>query len=143
MGVQEVAETERASAKVLFAFGAGSVAIGTKNIIFGSWLMLYYNQVLGLKPYLAGVALALALVVDAISDPLVGAWSDRIRTRLGRRHPFMYASLLPFGASIYMILQPVPDPSQSELFLRLLFFSIAVRLSMTFYEVPRVHWGQN
>ena len=141
MGVQEVAETERASAKVLFAFGAGSVAIGTKNIIFGSWLMLYYNQVLGLKPYLAGVALALALVVDAISDPLVGAWSDRIRTRLGRRHPFMYASLLPFGASIYMILQPVPDPSQSELFLRLLFFSIAVRLSMTFYEVPRSALG--
>jgi len=137
--VDEQAERsgERASLGTLFAFGTGSLAVGTKNIIFGSWLMLYYNQVLGMKPYLAGLALALALVVDAVSDPLVGAWSDRVRTRWGRRHPFIYASLLPFAASLYGILQPVPDPTQTELFLRLLFFSVAVRLSMTFYDVPR------
>ncbi|MDE0883942.1 MAG: MFS transporter [Myxococcota bacterium] len=129
--------TERARLGTLFAFGTGSVAVGTKNIIFGSWLMLYYNQVLGMKPYLAGLALAIALVFDAVTDPLVGAWSDRVRTRWGRRHPFIYVSLLPFATSVYWILQPVPDPTQSELFFRLLFFSVAVRVSMTFYDVPR------
>ena len=132
---------ERASNWTLVAFGAGSVAVGTKNVVFSSWLMLYYNQVLGLKPYLAGLALALALVVDAITDPLVGAWSDRVRTRWGRRHPFIYASILPFSGFVYLILQPVSDPTQASLFLRLLFLSIGVRLSMTFYEVPRSALG--
>ena len=141
MEMSSISNAERASARTLLAFGTGSIAVGTKNVIFGSWLMLYYNQVLGLEPYLAGVALALALVVDAISDPLVGAWSDRVQTRWGRRHPFIYASLLPFAVSIYMILQPVPDPTQAGLFLRLLVLAIAVRLSMTFYEVPRSALG--
>ncbi len=131
----------RARTTTLFAFGVGSVAVGTKNVVFSSWLMLYYNQVLGLKPYLAGLALAVALIVDAITDPLVGAWSDRVRTRWGRRHPFIYASILPFSGFVYLILQPVPSPTQSELFLRLLFLSIGVRLSMTFYEVPRSALG--
>jgi len=132
---------DRASTPTLLAFGTGAIAVGTKNVVFGSWLMLYYNQVLGLAPYLAGLALALALVVDAVSDPIVGAWSDRVRTRWGRRHPFIYASLIPFAGSIYLILQPVPDASQSDLFTRLLFLAIAVRLSMTFYEVPRSALG--
>jgi len=139
--VERNLHAERASNWTLVAFGAGSVAVGTKNVVFSSWLMLYYNQVLGLKPYLAGLALALALVVDAITDPLVGAWSDRVRTRWGRRHPFIYASILPFSGFVYLILQPVSDPTQSGLFLRLLFLSIGVRLSMTFYEVPRSALG--
>ena len=55
-----------------------------------------------MKPRLALVAIA--LVVDAVSDPWVGIWSDRIRTRWGRRHPFMYAAILPFAAAYYFIL---------------------------------------
>ena len=39
---------------------------------------MYYNQVLGLDAYLVTIALAIALIFDAISDPLVGIWSDRI-----------------------------------------------------------------
>lgn len=128
---------QRASGGVIAAFGIGSVSVGVKNVIFGSWLLLYYNQVLGLSPFLAGWALALALLFDAVSDPLVGIWSDRTRTRWGRRHPFMYASLIPFAVFTYLILQPVQDHSQEALFVRLLLLAVGVRLSMTFYEVPR------
>ena len=134
-------DAKRASGGTLVAFGTGSIAVGLKNALFGSWIMLYFNQVLGLKPYLAGIALALALVVDAISDPLIGVWSDRTRTRWGRRHPFIYASLIPFAFFIYLILQPAPETSQQALFWRLLLLAIAVRLSMTFYEVPRSALG--
>ena len=132
---------EHASNSTIVFFGSGALAVGVKNVIFGSYVLLYYNQVLGLEPFVAGVALALALVVDAISDPLVGVWSDRVHTRLGRRHPFMYASILPFSVSIYFILQPPDGLSQNELFLYLLGLTIAVRLSMTFYEVPRQALG--
>jgi GPH family glycoside/pentoside/hexuronide:cation symporter len=134
-------KTPRASDSTLNAFAFGAIASGVKNHVFGSWLLVYYNQVLGLEPALAGLALALALVVDAITDPLVGIWSDRVRTRWGRRHPFMYASILPFALSFHALLQPPADLSQSGLFVRLLWLTIAVRVAMTFYEIPRAALG--
>ena len=126
-----------ASRGTLNAFGFGAVATGVKNHVFSGWLLVYYNQVLGLDPGLAGVALALALVVDAITDPLVGIWSDRTRTRWGRRHPFMYAGILPFAVSFYALLQPPDNLSQNSLFTWLLLLTVAVRVSMTLYEIPR------
>ena len=127
----------RASRGTLNAFGFGAVASGVKNHVFGGWVLVYYNQVLGLEPALAGLALALALVVDAVTDPLVGVWSDRARTRWGRRHPFMYVGILPFAVSFHALLQPPTDMSQSGLFVRLLCLAVAVRVSMTLYEIPR------
>lgn len=141
MSEAQPGELERASGGTLVAFGTGNIAVGIKNTIFGSWLMLYYNQVQGLEPSLAGLALAIALVLDAVTDPLVGVWSDRTRTRWGRRHPFMYASIIPFSASMYLILQPMHEPSQHALFLQLLFLAIAVRVSMTLFDVPRAALG--
>ncbi len=125
----------RASRGTLNAFGFGAIASGVKNHVFGGWVLVYYNQVLGLDPARAG--LALALVVDAVTDPLVGVWSDRARTRWGRRHPFMYAGILPFAISFYLLLQPPTDLSQNSLFVRLLCLAVAVRVSMTLYEIPR------
>ena len=68
--------------------------------------MLFYNQVLGVAPELCGLAFAIASVVDAVSDPLVGLLSDRVRTRWGRRHPFMLGSSLPLGLFFYLMYQP-------------------------------------
>ncbi|HAC81568.1 MAG TPA: hypothetical protein DCG06_14815 [Deltaproteobacteria bacterium] len=132
---------QKATGATMFYYGSGAVAVGIKNILFASFVLLYYNQVLGMDPFLASSALALALVLDAVSDPLIGAWSDRVKSRLGRRHPFMYASILPFSCSIYFILQPPVWVAPDDLFLYLLLMSMAVRLSMTFYEVPRQALG--
>ena len=103
---------------------------------------LYFNQVLGLPAVLVASALAVALVVDAFSDPIVGIWSDRVRSRWGRRHPFIYVAIIPFALSYYFILQnpgsiSTGEITESELFVRLLVLLIIMRLSMTFYEVPR------
>lgn len=87
----------------LFLHSAGSGVVGIKNVIFGTWVLLYYNQVLGLQPYLASIAIGVSLLFDAVSDPLVGVWSDRIRSRLGRRHPFIYASNIRAGLFVHQI----------------------------------------
>ena len=79
------------------AFGVGQVAESIQLNTFDFFLFFYYVQVLHLNPVLAGTATLLALVVDAITDPAVGLLSDNCRSRLGRRHPFMYASAIPFG----------------------------------------------
>lgn len=128
---------QSASLGTMFLFGFGAISTGIKNNLLGYFLLLYYNQVLGLDAVLTASAMAIALVVDAVSDPLVGIWSDRVRTRWGRRHPFMYAAVIPFSLSYYFVLHDPGDISQGALYLRLVFWLVMLRLSMTFYEIPR------
>ena len=64
----------------LYLLGGLPVGVIQNGIAF--FLLIYYNQVLGLDPILAATALAIALVSDAISDPLVGFISDNWRSRL-------------------------------------------------------------
>ena len=78
----------------------------------------------------------LALVVDAVTDPALGVFSDNFRSRWGRRHPFMYASALPFGLMFYLLFSPPDVIAQSSLFWWLLTFAVATRVSLTFFIVP-------
>ncbi len=118
-------------------FGAGGVTVGALTTGLNSFLLIYYSQVLGLSPSLAGLALALALVVDAVSDPLVGMWSDRTHSRIGRRHPFLYASLLPMVACYCLLwFPPFTQANQFGLFAYLTGITVLLRLSMTLFDVP-------
>ena len=130
-------KAQQASTGTIWTYGFGSISVGIKNNLLGTWLLIYYNQVLGLDALLVSSAIALALVVDAISDPFVGIWSDRVRSKWGRRHPFMYASIIPFSLCYFLILQDPGDISDLEMFSRLLILLILMRIAMTFYEVPR------
>jgi glycoside/pentoside/hexuronide:cation symporter, GPH family len=126
-----------ASSSTMFNYAFGALGVGIKNNLLGVWLLIYYNQVLGLDAILVSSAMALALIVDAVSDPFVGIWSDRLRSKWGRRHPFMYLAIIPFTLSFYFILQDPRPLSDQDLFMRLVFLMIVMRLAMTFYEVPR------
>ncbi|MCP4036584.1 MAG: hypothetical protein GY733_06580, partial [bacterium] len=112
------------------------MADGAKNAAFNAFLMLYYTTVLGLPGTLSGLAIFLALCVDAVTDPLVGSISDHFRSRWGRRHPFMYAAAVPMGLCFYALFSPPANLSQMELFAWLLALSIGVRLFLTLYMVP-------
>ncbi|MCY3640845.1 MAG: MFS transporter, partial [Gammaproteobacteria bacterium] len=72
------------------SFAASGIAGGLVANGVSFFLLIYYSQVLGLDPALAGLAMMVSLAFDAVTDPLVGHWSDRLRHRLGRRHPFLF-----------------------------------------------------
>jgi Na+/melibiose symporter-like transporter len=116
-------------------YGIGSAAYGVKDNGFSYFLLFYYNQVLGLPGAYAGLAILIAMVFDAISDPVVGFWSDNTRSRWGRRHPFMYASAFPV-AFVYFFLWNPPALSEFGLFVYLTVASVLVRLFITLYEIP-------
>lgn len=118
------------------AYGLGAMAEGAKDTLFSVFLLFYYHSVLGLDPALAGLALFLALCLDAVSDPLLGALSDRWRSRWGRRHPFMALSVFPVVVAFLALVQVPPGLGQTGLFCWLLGFSILARQGMTLFAVP-------
>ena len=119
-----------------FVYGFGTVAYGIKDNGFNFLLLIFYNQLLGLPAQLVGLAIMIALVIDGFVDPLIGHLSDRFRSRLGRRHPFMYASALPCALVYYLLWNPPTGLAPGALFGYLLLTAITVRMLIALYEVP-------
>jgi Na+/melibiose symporter-like transporter len=117
-------------------YGVGSVAYGVYDNGFSFFLLLYYQQVLGLDAVAAGTALMIALVLDAVSDPLLGYISDNWHSKWGRRHPFMYFSALPVAICYALIWNPPSGLGQQGLFLYLLCGAILIRTLITLYQIP-------
>ena len=116
-------------------YGSGTIAFGVKDQGFNALLMLFYNQVIGLPSTWVGAAIMIAMIADALFDPLLGQWSDNVRTRIGRRLPFMYAAALPIALSYFFLWQP-PEGSHAVQFAYLLTVAIIVRMSISLYEIP-------
>ncbi len=124
----------------MLSFGVGQTAEGVKNTAFNTFLLFYYQQVLGVPGTLTGIALGIALAFDAVTDPVAGALSDKTRTRWGRRHPFILLSALPLSLALFGIFNP-PALSSTGLFVWLTCFAVLVRGTLTFYHVPHLALG--
>lgn len=122
--------------KIRFWQALGSWPDTFKNIAFNTFLLFYYSQLLGLPARYASFALAIALIIDAITDPMVGSYSDNLKSKMGRRHPLMFASIIPLGISLYCLFIPPAEMTDWQLFGWLLGFTISVRVALTFFVVP-------
>src|SRR5262245_17923979 len=122
------------------SFGVGQAAEGLKNGAFGTFLVFYYNQVLGMPGSLAGLAVGISLIVDAFADPLAGSLSDGWHSKRGRRHPFMYWSIVPHAITFYFLFAP-PVTGDLALFVWLVVFTNLSRVTLALYHVPHLALG--
>jgi GPH family glycoside/pentoside/hexuronide:cation symporter len=88
-------------------FGSGDWSIATFGTLRQLFYAIFLTDVVGLDARLASVAALLGIIWDALNDPLVGTLSDRVRSRWGRRRPFLLLFAIPFGAA-FMILWWAP-----------------------------------
>ena len=129
--------------RVKLAFGIGAVGEAVYLGMFNTFITIYYNQAIGLSNTLIGLAVMFALVADAITDPLVGLTSDRFNSRLGRRHPFLWAAPVPLAISLFAIFNP-PQAligQSAFLFAWLLVWTVLSRACVTLFNVPHLALG--
>jgi GPH family glycoside/pentoside/hexuronide:cation symporter len=126
--------------RVRLSYGIGGAVYAVKEAAYTVFILLFYTQVLGLSGAVTGTVVALSLVWDAVSDPLVGMWSDRLRSRYGRRHPFMVYSTLPLALGFIGLFSPPSAVIGSSLWLAcwLLFWSLWVRTFTTLFSIPHL-----
>lgn len=117
-------------------YGVGSISNSVKSRGLSGFLMIFYNQVMGLPPALVGLGTALALVFDALVDPAVGQLSDGTRSRWGRRHPYMYAAAAPVAILFFLIWNPPSGLEPMALFAYMMACLLSIRLFDTFFELP-------
>ena len=126
-----------------FQYSVGAIANGIKTDMFTFFLLFFYSRVIGLDPLLASLAIGAALIVDSITDPLMGTISDRTNTKLGRRHPYMIVSFIPVSIFYILLFTPKPDwdITQNQLFWWMFVCASFTRIGMTLFEVPHRSFG--
>jgi len=123
------------------AYGVGAIGESSVIWLFSTLAFFFYNQVIGLSGTLAGLAVLIATLFDAVSDPLVGSISDNFRSKYGRRHPFMFAAPLPAMLCIYLVFSPPVGMGQIAIFAWFAIFTILLRLSITLFTIPHLALG--
>jgi glycoside/pentoside/hexuronide:cation symporter, GPH family len=129
-------ETTRLPLWKKLVFGSGDWSIATFGTLRQLFYAIFLTDVVGLDPRLASVAAFLGILWDAVNDPLIGTISDRLKTRWGRRRPFLLFFAIPFGLA-FLALWWVP-PFKNQILLAVT-VSLVYMLSdtlQTFISVP-------
>ncbi|MCH8890023.1 MAG: MFS transporter [Myxococcales bacterium] len=120
--------------KAVYALGDHTV-----NLVLSAIALLYFKFLMehgGLSPFLAGLVVWIARIVDAFTDPGMGRLSDMTRWRSGRRRPYFLIGALPFGLFFALMWLSVPFESQSARFVYYSLTYVCLSLAMTCISVP-------
>lgn len=133
-----VAPPDRVPVHIKLVHGLGSIAYGVKDNGFSTFLLIFYNQVIGLDAGLVGAAIMIALIADAFADPLIGNASDHTRSRWGRRLPWLYLAPIPLGIAWILLWYPPLESGQTMQIAWLIGLAIIVRTLVSCCEVPSI-----
>jgi Na+/melibiose symporter-like transporter len=97
----------------------------------------FYADDLGVPLAMVGIAIAAARLLDVVTDPLIGGLSDRLRTRFGRRKPWMVAGVPLFAVSLWELFVPPADAGPAHL----VCFTTLLYLGFTMIDLPHKAWG--
>lgn len=124
-----------------WSYAIGNIPFAVKDAAFANFVVFYYTQVHGLSGTLAGLAMFVALSCDAISDPVVGSWSDSFRSRWGRRHPLLVMGGIPTALLFLALFAPPSSFGEVGIFFWLLGVSVLLRTFLTIYFIPYIAMG--
>ncbi len=125
----------------LIDYSLPTVGIGFMFLLVNMYLMKFATDVLLIAPAAMGLIFGFSRLWDAVTDPLAGYWSDRTNTRMGRRRPWMLASIPPMGLAFYMLWNPPRALSDNGL---IAWMAVGVTLfftSMTMVLIPHQALG--
>ncbi len=92
----------------VFGYAVGDFGVNLYFISTMTWLLYFYTDVMGLSAIAAGGVFFVARIIDAATDPLMGALAERTRTRWGRMRPYLLFGAIPLGV-ISVLTFTVPD----------------------------------
>ncbi len=126
-------------------YGSGNFAFALLGLVVAVNLQFFYTDYVGLTAGLVSWSLLFARLFDGITDPVMAWLSDRARTRLGRRRPFILGAAIPLGFAFYFLFTPPdlanPEQRQGTLLLYMLSFYVATYAIWTVGAIPYFSLG--
>jgi len=123
--------------RVLAAYAAPAIPLALLGLPLTVYLPAFWAGDMGLPLATVGFVLTAVRLLDVVSDPLVGRWSDSLAGRFGRRRPFIAAALPVAGLGIAGLFFPPEGAGAVWLFC----FAALVTLGWTLMSLPYQAWG--
>lgn len=127
--------------RLVAAYAAPGFAFALIGIPVYVHLPRFYGDTLGVPLSLVGAVILLSRAWDAVTDPAIGYLSDRTRTRLGRRRPFLFAGALPLAVSTFLLLAPPRALTSDQLGWWLAAGLLVMFLAWTAVQIPHSALG--
>ena len=119
------------------SFGCGNFGYGAMGQTISSFLMFFATSVLGLSGAVVGVVVAITSFWDGLSDPIIGYFSDRTKSRVfGRRLGHMLFASFALAINNFLLWSPPSGASKSILTLWILGFMLLQETFNTFFATP-------
>lgn len=122
-------------------YGIGSLGEGLSYCIFYLYFIFFLTDFAGINPALAGTISLIAVLWDAVTDPLIGHLSDHSRNPKGKRRPFIAKACIPLGLMIFLLFT---DWSAFSTGLKVAYFFLAnvfFWLAFTSVDIPYMTLG--
>lgn len=121
-------------------YGFASTGDSLAYTMVGSFLLFFLTTVADIEPAIGGTILAIGAIWNAFINPIIGFFSDKVRSKYGKRRPMIFIFSIPLGISIFLIFTNIPINSS----IKALYYGILLMilwLSYTGFFVPYLALG--
>lgn len=129
--------SEKLELKAILSYAVLAIPLAMLGLPLYIYLPTFYAQYTGMSIALVGTILFFSRVMDVISDPLIGIYNDRFKSRFGKRKPFMFAGSLLLVGGFYALIHPPLQQTSLWLFV----FSVLVYIGWSMISIPYLAWS--
>ncbi len=132
-------ETKRLSGSEKFAYGIGAVGKDMVYMLSASYILYYYQDIMGISAWIMGVILLIARVFDAFNDPIMGVLVAKTKTKWGKFRPWLFVGTLTNAIILYFMFAAPPSLNGGGLVAYAACFYIIWGVTYTMMDIP--YWS--
>lgn len=132
-------ETKKLSGKEKTSYGLAAVGKDLCYMLSASYVLYYFQDIMGVSAAAMGVILLVARVFDAFNDPIMGIITAKTRTRLGKFRPWLLIGTILNAVILYVMFSAPPSLSPSGLTAYAAVFYILWGTTYTMMDIP--YWS--
>ena len=132
--------SEKLKTGTAVGYGIGAIGEGIGYNVFFSFFSFFLTTIAGIQPAVAGVISMAAVLWDAVTDPIIGLWSDRTKNPRGRRRPFIMTGSVLLCASVTLLFTNI-EMSQNMKVVYFIVMNIFYWVTLTSCVIPHISLG--
>lgn len=130
---------KKLSGKEKFAYGIGAVGKDMVYMLSASYILYYYQDIMGVSAWIMGIILLIARVFDAFNDPLMGVLVAKTKTKWGKFRPWLFIGTLTNAVILFLMFAAPPSLNGGGLVAYAAAFYILWGVTYTMMDIP--YWS--
>lgn len=130
---------KKLTGKEKFAYGIGAVGKDMVYMLSASYILYYYQDIMGVEAFIMGIILLIARVFDAFNDPIMGILVAKTKTRWGKFRPWLLIGTITNAIILFVMFAAPPALNGKGLVAYAAIFYILWGVTYTMMDIP--YWS--